>query len=153
MMKASQTQVGLTNILTRKKVGERDSSPTEPRRDVALAEDVRRSVTKQSQSATIAYVVTSSAQDTLIKSHGQRTEAPRLHQHYRRKNVCRLLKYLRTTQDVVSATKFIFHIASLFENRIRSQMAVMVLESDLSVLKNTSVNHREFESTLTDQRP
>src|SRR5690242_17833696 len=145
-----QTRAWSTSILTRRRSAENGSSPTGPKRDVVLAENARRSVMKQNQSATIAYAVTLSAWDMPTKPHGQRTEPQKHRRHYRRKSACLRPRYLHATQGVPSATKCIFHIASPPTIHIQNLTTATVLERDPLARRNKSVNHREFGPVSTN---
>ena len=112
---------------------------------MGLVEGVRRNVTKQSQSATTAYAATSNVQAMPIKFHGQRTELLKPRQHCRQKNVCPLLRYLHTTRDAASATRYTSRTVNQSKSHIQSRAfptEVKVLEGDLSAWTSRSANHR-----------
>jgi hypothetical protein len=152
MMTVLQTRAGWTNILIRRKLGEKGSSPTGPRQDVALVGNARRSVMKQNRSATTACVATLSAQDMQTKSHGPKKALRRHLQHCRPKSACLPLRYQLIMQDVTSAIRCTFLIVNRLRSRTRSPPAAMVFDPDLSALMSRNANHREFSTVCNTVR-
>jgi hypothetical protein len=147
MMKDPQIRAGLTLILTRRKLGEKGSLPTEPRQAVAPVENARRSVMKQSRSATIACAATLSVQGMRTRFHGQKKALRRHLQHCKPRSACLLLllRYQLTTQDVMSAIRCTFLIVKQHRSHTRSPPAATACDPDLSALMNRNANHRKLE--------